>query len=228
MNLRFTLIGTSPLLLHKADVEANDELDRWRKDPENKKKGKPGDDRSPAWTWMMYTPHDGKHIAMPAEWLMACLRGAGSSVILQKQTTYKSLTQSGLIIPDEFCEFRTGCDKHGDGGKQVRVDAYRDLIDKDAPWQFSEHANRARELGFKLFLKHVTVGRAKHVRVRPRFDNWAVSGTIQIIDPDFKLESLERIFEIAGSNKGLGDWRPGCKGIPGPYGRFSVRLMTTK
>src|SRR5688572_24302178 len=105
MQVEFTLKGHMPLLMHADDVEAADTLDVWRKAPENKNLSKPGDDRSPAWTWQTYLYSDGKNIAMPFENIMVAIRQAGTQLILKRQKTFKEITQSGLLIRDEYCEF---------------------------------------------------------------------------------------------------------------------------
>lgn len=214
----FTLTGITPLLMHKDDVLAADMLSDWRKHPDNKNKSKAGDDRSPAWTWQTYLYIDEATgtVAMPSSVIMTSLRLAGASVILKKQTTYKSLTQSGLTIDDEYCQLLVPA---GDDWATVDVLQLAKIKDKD----FIDQANEVRKLGFKLDLRRAAVGASKHVRVRPRFDRWMVKGKIDIVDPDFRYEALTQIMEIAGQRKGIGDWRPGAK-TPGPYGRFGVTL----
>ena len=132
-------------------------------------------------------------------------------MILKKQKTYKELSQSGLLIPTEFLDFRAD----GNQIPMAKIEAMRDD-------SFQKMLDKVRALGFRLFVKRAVIGGKKHVRVRPRFDNWSVSGTIQIISPDISLDVLNKLFEIAG-RVGLGDWRPGCK-TPGPYGMFEATL----
>lgn len=207
----FTLKGYMPLLMHADDVQASDTLSLWRKAPENKNVSQAGDDRSPPWTWQTYLYSDGEHIAMPFENIMVAIRQAGTQIILKKQKTFKEITQSGLLIRDEFCRFTVG-------GKQIAMREVDKL--KDRP--FTEHLAAAQKLGFKLFVKRARVGQAKHVRVRARFDKWEVSGIIDVLVPEISHETLAKLFELAGK-VGLCDWRPGCK-TPGPYGMFTSEL----
>ncbi len=207
----FVLRGRMPLLMHRDNIEASDLLDEWRKAPENKNISRAGDDRSPAWTWQTYLYHDGEHVAMPSENIMVALRQAGAQVIMKKQKTFKEITQSGLLIAQEFCEFRSR-------GQQIPIDKIESLHDQTFPQQREAVAG----MGFKLFDKRAKIGQSKHVRIRPRFDDWEVTGTIQILKPEITWEVLQRLFEIAGS-VGLCDWRPGCK-TPGPYGMFEPQL----
>lgn len=142
---------------------------------------------------------------------MATLRQAGAQLIMKKQKTFKEVSQSGLLITTEFCDLFAG-------GKQIPVEKIRALKDKP----FSEQAALVQKHGFKLFCKRARVGTSKHIRVRPRFDEWSVSGRIQILAQEVTPEILKQLFDIAG-RIGLGDWRPGCK-TPGPFGMFSAEI----
>ena len=104
------------------------------------------------------------------------------------------------------------------GGKQIAITDCTNL--RDLP--FSKQADAVRAMGFRLFIKRAKIGQAKHVRVRPRFDSWQISGTINILTPDISWEVLCKLFDLAG-RVGLCDWRPGCK-TPGPYGMFTAKL----
>ena len=217
MKYQFSLIGVNPLLMHRDDVEAADVLDAWRKDPANKVSSKAGDDRSPAWTWSTYLYSDGTHVAMPQDNIMAALRHAGSAVSGGGRTTLKAKSQTALVIPDEFCTFTTG-------GKQISMGDIAALRGMD----FTSQSSKCRELGFRLFLKRAKIGQAKHVRVRPRFDEWRVDGVIEVArygDTDeISFEQLKLLFELAGRTAGLCDWRPSSKQSPGPYGQFRTEL----
>lgn len=207
----FRLVGHQPLLMHADDIFFADELAEWRKAPENKNQSKSGDDRSPPWTWQTYLYSDGEHVAMPAANIMVALRTAGTQLILKGKKTYKELTQSGLLIDTEFCRFTVD-------GKQIplaKMVAIRDL-------PFSEQAKAVEKYGFALYAKRAKIGQAKHVRVRPRFNEWVIDGEINILSPDISDDTLKQIFQIAG-NCGLGDWRPACK-TPGSFGMFQAEV----
>src|SRR5690606_34873921 len=134
-----------------------------------------------------YVYSDGTHIAMPAQNIMVCLRQAGTQMILKKQKTYKELTQSGLVIENETCEFLAS------GGKvpMAELEAIREL-------PFEKQSDKCRELGFRLWAKRATIGKAKHVRVRPRFDAWEVKGKIHVVAPEITADILRQLFTIAG------------------------------
>lgn len=213
----FILTSKTPILFHHDNLDGADDLAAWRKAPENKGKSVAGDDRSPPWTWMTYLYHDNEHICMPSENIMTCLRHAAAKITMKKQQTFKSASQSGLIIHDELCQFRAG-------GKQIRM---ADLLKfKDA--DFATHVKKAQALGFRLFCKRAKVGDSKHVRVRARFDEWAVLGRIQILDSTITPAVLQQMFDLGGDYAGLCDWRPSSPKSPGPFGRYAAKLSPAK
>jgi hypothetical protein len=212
----FVLTGVSDLLMHADDILASDELKAWRSDSKNKSVSVPGDDRSPAWTWQTYVYHDPEtgEVAIPQENVMAALRNGGAKVPYKGQTTFKTFSQSGLLIGSEFCKFTNG-------GRPIdfaKILAMRGL-------SFAEQAATCKDkLGFPLSLKRAKIGNAKHVRVRPRFSEWQVSGSISVSEPAITYEKLLDIFTEAGRQSGLGDWRPSSK-TPGPFGIFTASVV---
>ncbi len=71
------LTGVSPLLMHADNIEAADAMERWQKDPTNKKGSKAGDDRTPAWRWLSCLYVSEGAVVVPSDNLMAMLRDAG-------------------------------------------------------------------------------------------------------------------------------------------------------
>ena len=220
MTYQFALEGISPLLMHADDVERADVLDAWRKHSDNKDISKPGDDRSPPWSWQSYLYYDEDGmVTIPSDNLMVALRFGGSKMSMKGQETFKSVSQSGLLIKELYLEFSIN-------GKGAIAG---DKIAKLKSLPFSEQAAKVeKDLGFKLFVKRAVVKSSKHVRVRPRFDHWNLRGTIEILEPVITEAHLKTMFEIAGSRAGLGDWRPSEKKSPGPYGRFLSSLQKAK
>lgn len=212
-NVQFELTGITPLLPHWDSIEGADELQAWRKDPANKKKSVAGDDRSPPWTWQTYCYRDGVHLTFPSDNLMVALRQAGSQITLKKMTTYKSLTQSGLLIINEQLPLFVGPDN-----RQIPMSALESMRELS----FSDQCKACEKLGFRLWAKRAKIGTSKHVRVRARMEQWKVTGSVQILSPDISIETLKQIFEIAG-RVGVCDWRPGCKS-PGPFGMFKADI----
>ena len=219
MRFEFTLTGTTAMLMHFDDVEWADLIDAWRLDPENtKKKGeKSGDDRRPARTWIGYCYHDSNNLVIPGANLTSCFRKAGARVPMGRQKTLKELAVSGIFIEDEFLSFFNN-------GKPVAYPPIAKLADDPT---FINHASAVIEMGFRLFVKRATIGQAKHVRVRPRFDAWSVRGVLETTAHEISTDILESLFVQAG-RVGLGDWRPGSPKSPGPFGMFSHKLKQIK
>jgi len=219
MYVDFTLKGISPLLMHADDVMMSDELSQARKSMARGEK-QAGDDRSPAWSWHTYCYRDGEHLVWPSENLMVSLRSAAATIIYSKQKSFKELSQSGLCIPTETLEFST---RKG----PVSWGMIEDWRDENTPFMQQSKEFTKADPDCTLFVKRAKVGQAKHVRVRPRFENWFVKGQIIITNNEITFERLTEFFEIAGDRCGLGDWRPSCK-TPGPYGRFQASLKKSK
>lgn len=211
MRIEFTLTGTQPLLMHHDNIDGCDEVKEWQTDPKNKNVSKAGDDRSPAWTWHSYCYNDGENLVVPSANLMACLKSAGARKTLKKTMTYKEITQTGILIPTEYLRFENN-------GKQVSWREIEAIRDKP----FKEQVDLVKEMGFTLFMKRAGIGKSKHVRVRPRFENWTLHGKAEITAQELTFDVLLEIFSLAGP-LGLCDWRPGCK-TPGPFGQFEVKL----
>lgn len=213
----FTLKGLTPLLMHADNVEACDMLNQWRKDPANKGSSTPGDDRSPPWSWQTYWYLDDEsNLTLPSDNLLSCLRKAGSRIILKKMTTFKELTCSGLQIPEDYLDFRNN---------GVKISAAQFVEHRGE--KFVDQRKRAQEAGFDLLMKRAPVGTGKHVRVRPIFRNWTVSGELMVLAPEFDEERLNQLFTIAGT-VGVGDWRPGSPKSPGRFGMFEATVKMRK
>lgn len=208
---KFTLTGITPLLMHNNNIEARDEIEALRK---RMKGGKAGDDRSPAQSWKgyLYVSDDTGNVCIPTENLLACLLGGGSKVKVGGKETLKTHSQRVAFDRLDYDLFVNG-----------KTIAKGDVDDIDG--EFSEHANATRDLGFRLHVKPCTVGTSKHIRVRPLFSNWSVSGAFEIEDDDANilgLTPLRDLFNACGRLVGLGDWRPSAPKKPGQYGRFSA------
>jgi hypothetical protein len=220
MEYAFVLKGTTPLLMHNDDVEAADELKKWRNDSRNKSISVPGDDRSPPWTWITYLHHDGVHLAMPQEAIMGALRHAGAKVNLEKgKGTFKSLTQSGLVVGSNFCRLTVN-------GRQIAVEDILKLRDKPFPEQKKGVTKLNPDL--ELLVKRARIGQTKNVRVRLMFNVWEVESTIIVQEPAITPSILQTIFELSGRISGLLDWRPNSKFSPGPHGMYMVELKPVK
>lgn len=217
---RITITGTQPLLHHQDSIEWADEMSAWKDSKDNKKESKAGDDRSPAWRWLGALYHDGKHIVMPVENIMRCLMEAGAMVPIpgaKNGKTFKAQTQSGILPGAVAWPLLID-------GKSVPVAKILKLVgEKD----FTKHKETAVSHGFSLFLKRAKIGQSKHIRVRPKFERWQLSGDLTVTDEQITTEVLSDIVEMGGTYKGLGDWRPGGK-TPGSFGMFEGKAEELK
>ena len=218
---RVTLIGISPLLMNADNIEEQDKLIAWRKIPENSAITVKGDDRTPGWTWTTRLCHDKSIVGIPRTYIEAALRDAGKKMPFPGggKETFKRYTQSGMSIEggDYMLPLR-----YGDGYRRSLTVKDINAIAKIN--DFSEHLTLVAKLGFNLYINRVPIGmNGKHVRVRPVFDEWQTEFNLVVDDEDLsalKLPVLENLFRVAGTQIGIGDWRPSAPSTPGSYGRF--------
>lgn len=71
------------------------------------------------------------------------------------------------------------------------------------------------------FVAKVKVGQASVMRMRPRFDEWSAIISVNIEDTLINPAQVDRWMEIAGTQVGLGDWRP-------QFGHFTVERLNGK
>jgi len=212
---KVTLAGQTPLLMHHDNIAWCEVMKRWENHPANKKDSIAGDDRSPAWRWIGSLYVESNRIVIPADNLMTVLREGGKKCPTGKgQQTFKSQTQSGIVVDQVAWPLLVA-------GKEVSYDPFRALIENP---EFAEHEKAAEDHGFVLFVKRARIGQSKHVRVRPRFDNWACFGTMTILDSQISTEVLQNILDFAGTYSGMCDWRPSSPRSPGSFGKFTATL----
>jgi hypothetical protein len=206
-----------PLLMHADNIDWADILHEWTKDPANKAVSKAGDDRTPAWRWIGYLNHDDPKtgvVTIPSEYIMRCIMGGAAEVQTGKgRKTFKVQSQSGILCERFHWPLLIK-------GKPIQMSDITPLLSVNV---FKEHVETVRSLGFELFVKRVVIGNNKHIRVRPRFENWSCAGELIIIDDQITDTVLTNIVDIAGRLKGLGNWRPSAK-TPGPFGTFTASV----
>lgn len=217
-NFRIKLTGTSPLLLHQDNFQWADKLKLWRMDPANKGKSVAGDDRSPAFTWLGCLYMDSGHIVVPSDNIMTLMREGGAKCPTGKgQKTFKSQTQSGILVNEIAWNILVD-------GKTVPAKPFLDLVTEE---DYAIHEQTALGHGFTLFAKRARIGNSKHIRVRPRFENWTVQGTVTVSDEAITEQVLSDIMTFSGRYSGLCDWRPSSK-QPGSFGMFSSEVEAIK
>lgn len=92
---------------------------------------------------------------------------------------------------------------------------------------FEKHQAAAEKMGFSLFIKRARIGTSKHIRVRPKFDNWSIRGELVVQDDQISEDVLQDILDTAGTYKGLGDWRPSSR-KPGIFGTFTATVSESR
>jgi hypothetical protein len=214
-----TLTGRSPMLMHNRNLDWETIVKQWSKDPAHKSVSVAGDDRSPAWAWLGKLHHNEEVICLPADMVSSCMMYGGAMVPLPKgkrTTTCKSLSQSGCFLEGFFWPLLIQ-------ETQLHPIAVAPLFALQQEPDFAVHEAHVRADGFRLHVKPATVGMSSHIRVRPLFDRWRVEGVVCVTDEQLTQALLTTILDYAGTYKGVGDWRPGCK-TPGPWGMFTATV----
>lgn len=215
---QITMTGASPLLMHSDNPRGGERVKAWTKNPNNKKLSVAGDDRSPAFTWLTYVYHNDTSVCMDVDNVMAMLRDAGQKCPNPNgRGSLKTQTQSGFVAEGLGWELTVN-------GKNIPWKPLNELFDEP---DFEVHEAMAQTLGFQLFMKRATIGQNKHIRIRPRFDNWKITGKLLVLDESLNKSIVETIFQQAGFYVGIGDWRPGSR-TPGQFGRFEAMVEKLK
>lgn len=215
-----TIKGENALLLHHDNIRWASIMAEWVKDPANKALSVAGDDRTPAFRWIGCLYEDKGLVCVPSDNLMTMLREGGAKCPTGKRGgTFKRQTQSGLLINEVAWPISVPIEP---GSSEEMTVPYPDVKAMSQENDFLKHEDYARANGYALFVKRARVKSSKHVRVRPRFDNWSISGHITVIDETITEKLLTDIITFAGRFAGLGDWRPSSPMSPGPFGRFSL------
>lgn len=210
-----TLTGETPLLMHKDNIQWSERVRSWTKDPATKKLSTPGDDRTPAWTWIGYLYSDKNRLVIDADNIMSMLRDGGTKCPAPTgKGSMKRQTQAGIMCNEIGWPLTID-------GKTVSLQEIIALANEN---DFEKHEQLAERLGFSLFVKRAKIGTSKHIRVRPRFDTWSASGTLTVLDPQIDTRMLQTILDFAGVYAGVCDWRPGSPSAPGQFGKFSAEI----
>jgi len=214
---RARLTGEMPLLMHADNIDWADQMDAWKNNPANKPLSKAGDDRTPVFRWIGCLNCDDPQtgvVTIPSEYIMRNIMAGAAEVPTGKgRKTYKEQSQSGILCQDLHWPLLVN-------NKPISMARINEI--KELP-TFREHCAAVQELGFCLFVKRARIGAMKHIRVRPRFDNWSAEGELIITDKQITQAVLHSFLDIGGRLKGLGDWRPSAP-KPGPFGTFKAEI----
>jgi len=220
---RITIEGTRPLIVHADNIKKQDELEKARSELKKDKDAefKAGDDRFPAWTWQIYLHTDGEYVCIPAAMLSGVLRKCGYRIVKSGKVTYKSASQSSVIPVEEFAPIIVG-----ENGTSTRIRMEDVVALKDLSYEDQE--KKVLDLGFELDIRRLPIGKSKHVRVRPVFDEWSVEFEVYVDEESIPIDVLRELLEIAGEEYGFGDHRPSAPNAPGAYGKFKAKVEVIK
>lgn len=124
----------------------------------------------------------------------------------------------GFYLPAEMLEacIREGAKANKNGQKAkiaIFVNEEKVKLIHDGP-QTLEEAYKESDM---KDVRIVTVNNSKILRCRPRFNRWAVKFTVELDDTIMAVDDFIQAVDIAGKQKGLGDYRP-------RYGRFVAKV----
>ena len=213
--------GGTDLIMHADKIGWRDLITDWLAVPEHKKLSKAGDDRTPAWKWLGHVYHDRDVLGIPSDNLMTAVRGGATMVKMpggNGKQTYKKASAGGFLI--DQVQWPIIID-----GSPIPWSKLAVLRDENV---FVEHEKVVKDLGFELFVKTVSLGQSKNIRVRPRFSGWMAKGTVTVLDDTLDFSLVKSFWENAGRYVGLCDWRPSAPKSPGPFGKFSVEVKQLK
>jgi len=124
----------------------------------------------------------------------------------------------GMYLPAEMIEasIREGAKTNRLGEKTkiaVFVNEDKIKLEHDGPKTIEElyALNEFKDV------RVVTVNNSKILRCRPRFNRWAIDFTLNFDETIMDPAQLVTAIDIAGKQKGLGDYRP-------RYGRFAAKI----
>jgi hypothetical protein len=95
---------------------------------------------------------------------------------------------------------------------------------------YEDQKKLAAGYGIELFEANVAHKNSYGIRIRPRIANWSINFGIsarlnlQDDDPQQVNEIMTKLFEVAGTQCGICDWRPSSPKKRGVHGVFSTKL----
>lgn len=91
------------------------------------------------------------------------------------------------------------------------------IVTNDAKLKFKGDSKTPEQLfETNAFRVTVRVGQSCVLRTRPIIDDWSIVVEIEFAEDIISEAELWRALEVAGREKGIGDWRP-------KYGRFTLK-----
>jgi hypothetical protein len=148
---------------------------------------------------------DGGKIALPAEMLTGALVFAGQKVKNGKKqiSTAKSTTLFELLqVNNVWLPLTNGAVDPASVVGNVAKSG-------DLPWV----VDKRKGMGYQGKTPTAVCV------IRPKFPHWEFDCEIEYDEKRVKKETIQQLFDVAGSSEGLGSFRPNKKG---PFGRFRV------
>ncbi len=111
-----------------------------------------------------------------------------------------------------------------EAAKNFRIQGRGRKTFKDLIWSglvVTPHAIPLESPGWRTDARPVVIQRARVVRYRPIFDEWAGNFVIEILNEQLEAEIVNKILVEAGQYQGIGDFRP-------KFGRFIVTRFDDK
>jgi hypothetical protein len=133
----------------------------------------------------------------PTNYLFAALIDAGRQVMYEGKT--KVSTRESSIMPAFLAIIPNIVNDGGDG--------FIPFLDQSIKWV----ADKRRGV--------LAANKAAVAIVRPKFPTWAFEVTVEVDVDLISIDKVKNLFEVAGRQSGIGDFRPSKRG---PFGRFSV------
>jgi hypothetical protein len=186
--------GTNFLLLHKYSVASVS-------DPKTRVINvKDSVNYKDEWKKATYLNEKG-FVVMPQLNLMACIFDGAKGMKAGKKALTRTIYTSLKVTPFEpeiLCLVP--------GEKELRPITLKDI--EDNLW---------------LNVTGAVVGKARVDRVRTYLPiGWRIKFSIIVKEDTLDLRQVKGILDHAGTESGLGDWRPSAPKKPGPYGTFRV------
>lgn len=206
---RYTLRvkGLTPLLMHRNPMIDDEEVVL--------SGGKKGDDRYPPDKWKSYLYLEGGRIVMPEANIKAAIEKAGAAISTGGRKSLKSAAVAGVYFDDPFISLLVG--------EEAREVSEEDI--RSISGEFNAQKGAVRDLGFDIDVRPASIGKAKHVRCRPRFNLWSFEASFEVVLEELTAKRLVELFARAGRLVGLCDWRPASPGRPGSFGRFTTEVV---
>jgi hypothetical protein len=133
----------------------------------------------------------------PETYLFSCLINAGRYVVFEGKKKISTLGES--LLPSFFSIVPDVRNESGDG--------FIPFTDQTAGWV----PDKRRGV--------LAANKAAVAIVRPKFPTWGFEVTIEVDSEQINIDKVQDLFNVAGRQCGLGDFRPLKRG---PFGRFKV------